>query len=297
VGGTCSNLNREASPRLLGANESFFESNSFIFVSHEELSEGMKNPWWLLTEEMNSDVVPVIGDYNTIVWILGLNLGSSISVLDENGDIVQLKIVGIIGNSIFPGTLLLWDENFDSMYPTSSGYQMFLFKSQESDLKSQILDLESALWDYGFDAVTVLSQVVENIETENTYISIFQVILVFGLVIGTLGFGIVASRNALERRREIGILRAMGFSQNTVMKTLLYENTYVVLTGIGIGLVSGILASSIYLVRLNVDVLSWPWLYVAGLCIVSFIIAIISSLIPTIKSSKMPVSEALRVVE
>jgi ABC-type antimicrobial peptide transport system permease subunit len=297
VGGTCSNLNRAASPRLMGANESFFDSNSFVFVSNSELPGGMKNPWLLLEEDMGSDVVPAIGDYNTVVWILGLELGSITTVLNEEGDEIQLEIVGIIGNSIFPGTFIIWDQNFDSMYPTERGFNMFLFKSQASNLKPQILQLEGALSDYGFDAVSVESQVVELIETENTYISVFQVILVFGLVIGTLGFGIVASRNALERRREIGILRAMGFKQNTVLKALLYENSYVVISGIVIGFASGILASSIYLVKLNVDVLSWPWLYVAGLCLISYVIAIISSLMPTLKSSKMSVSEALRVFE
>jgi hypothetical protein len=296
VGGTCSNLNREATPMIIGANQSFFVDSSFVFVSHESL-KGRDNPWMLLEGTENDNEIPAIGDYNTVVWILGLDLGSSITILDESGDVVHLKIVGIIGNSIFQGSLIISDENFNSLYPTNNGYKLFLFKSQEGDLDEQILELESALTQYGLDAYSVESVVVENILIENTYISIFQILLLFGLIIGTLGFGIVAYRNTLERRREIGILRAIGFSRGIVKKTLLYENSYVILSGIAIGTLSGILASSVYLLKLQLAVTSWPWLYVLGIILVSFGIAISSALIPIIRASKIAIAEAIRVSE
>ncbi|UCE39410.1 MAG: ABC transporter permease [Thermoplasmata archaeon] len=297
LGGTCSNLNRAASPRLIGANKSFFWDNSFVFINHEDLGDGEDNPWLLLQESKEDDEIPAIGDYNTIVWILGLDLGSTITIVDEMGNTVSLKIVGIIGNSIFQGSLIIWDENFDVLYPTDNGYDLFLFKSEASNLKPQMTELESALSAYGFDAYSVESVVVENILIENTYISIFQVILLFGLIIGTLGFGIVAARNTLERRREMGILRAIGFSKGTLMKSLFLENSYVILSGIIIGTLSGIIASSVYLLRMNIDFGSWPWLYVAGILLISYIVAMISALIPILKASKMEVSNAIRTSE
>jgi ABC-type lipoprotein release transport system permease subunit len=294
VGGTCSNLNPKASPRIIGANESFFDINSFAFISTLEKHD---NPWVSLKGEIDVNGIPAIGDYNTLVWILGLDVGDSISVLNENGDTVLLKIVGIIANSIFPGNLIIWDEYFDIMYPTNDGFTLFLFRSQADNLKPQILSLESSLSKYGFDGFTVESVVVENILIENTYIAIFQVLLIFGLIVGTLGFGIVASRNALERRREIGILRAIGFTKKAILKTQLYENSFVVLVGITIGSLSGIIASSVYLFKLQIDILSWPWLTVFTILAASFAIAISASLLPIIKSSKMSVTEALGVYE
>ncbi len=296
VGGTCSNLNREATPMIIGANQSFFLDNFFVFVSHESL-KGRDNPWVLLEEPKGDDEIPAIGDYNTVVWILGLDIGSSITIFDENGDAVLLRIVGIIGNSIFQGSLIISDENFNFLYPTNNGYTLFLFKSQKGDLDKQILELESTLSQYGFDAYSVESVVVENIMVENTYISIFQVLLLFGLIIGTLGFGIVAYRNTLERRRELGILRAIGFSKGRVKKALFFENSYLILSGIGIGTLSGILASSVYLLKLRLSFFFWPWLYVLGIILISFGIAISSSIIPIIRASKMSIAEAIRVSE
>jgi ABC-type antimicrobial peptide transport system permease subunit len=281
---------------IIGVNKSFYLDNSFVFVSHES-QKGNDNPWMLLEESENINEIPAIGDYNTVVWILGLDIGSTITIYDESGDEVHLKIVGIIGNSIFQGSLMISDGNFNSLYPTDNGYTLFLFKSQEGTIEGQILELESALAQYGLDAYSVESVVVENILIENTYISIFQVLLLFGLIIGTLGFGIVAYRNTLERRRELGILRAIGFSRSIVRKALIFENSFIVLSGIAIGTTSGTLASSVYLLRLQLDVTSWPWLYVLGIILVSFGIAISSAIIPILRASKMAIAEAIRISE
>jgi ABC-type antimicrobial peptide transport system permease subunit len=296
VGGTCSNLNRAASPRIVGANESFFDDNTFVFISHEKLPRGEDNPWGLLSEP-SQDEIPAVGDYNTVVWILGMDLGSTISILDEDDETVTLKIVGIIENSILQGSVIIWDKYFDTLYPTHPGYDLFLFRSNDGNLKTQITTLESALDRYGFDGYTVESQVVANILVENTYIAVFQVILVFGLVIGTLGFGIVVSRNIMERQREIGILRAIGFKRGLVLKSLLLENSYVLVASIAMGTLSGILASSVYLVKINADILTWPWLPIAGILAASFGIAILSALLPIKKFLKESVVESIRMYE
>jgi ABC-type antimicrobial peptide transport system permease subunit len=138
---------------------------------------------------------------------------------------------------------------------------------------------------------------VANILVENTYISVFQVILVFGLVIGTLGFGIVVSRNIMERQREIGILRAIGFKKNLVFRSLLLENSYVLAASMAMGTLSGIIASSVYLVKINADILTWPWLPIAGILAASFSIAISSALLPMKKFSKESVVESIRMYE
>ena len=296
VGGTCSNLNPKANPRIIGAGESFF-SNSFAFVSHSELEDDDTNPWELLTRNVGEGVVPAIGDYNTVVWILGLDLGSETLVPDENGRDVKLKIVGIIRNSIFQGSLFIWDRNFDMLYPTNPGYDLFLFGSEAGKLKPQMNELERALEEYGFDAYSVESRVVENILVENTYISVYLVLLVFGLLIGTLGFGIIVSRNTLERRTETGTLRAMGFTESMVLKSQLLENSFVVLSGIGIGAVSGVAAAAVYLAKMDIPIISWPWANVLAILVISYAVAMASALLPIHRSSKMPVAEARRVYE
>ena len=46
---------------------------------------------------------------------------------------------------------------------------------------------------------------------ENTYLSTFQTLGALGLLLGTVGLAAVLLRNALERRRELALLRAVGY--------------------------------------------------------------------------------------
>ena len=45
---------------------------------------------------------------------------------------------------------------------------------------------------------------------ENTYLSTFQALGGFGLLLGTVGLATVLMRNVLERRRELALLGAVG---------------------------------------------------------------------------------------
>ena len=58
-----------------------------------------------------------------------------------------------------------------------------------------------------------------------------------GLVLGTVGLATVLLRNALERRREIALLRALGYRPGHVSGMLLAENAALLGLGVGAGLV------------------------------------------------------------
>ncbi|HVJ81618.1 MAG TPA: ABC transporter permease, partial [Planctomycetia bacterium] len=69
----------------------------------------------------------------------------------------------------------------------------------------------------------------------NTYISAFQTLGGFGLLLGTLGLGAVVLRNVLERRGELALLRAVGFSNADIGKLVVAENAMLLLAGLLFG--------------------------------------------------------------
>jgi len=299
VGGTCTSLNRNADPRIIGANVSSFGNNAFPFVRHEDLGAADRNGWDLLSHRGQNDEVPAIGDYNTVVWILGLEVGSTIQIQDGQGNDVDLRIVGIIKNSIFQGSLFIWDEWFNSLYPTEPGYTLFLFRftSDSYFLETRMQGLELELSEYGFEARSVEDQVVENIDIENTYISVFQVLLIFGVIIGTLGVGIVVSRNMMERQWEMGILRAIGTTRNTMIQMALMEYSLMILSGMLIGTLAGVMTSWVILATLDIGFASWPWLHILAILILTYGFALISVVVPIMRMSRWTTSETLRIFE
>ena len=70
---------------------------------------------------------------------------------------------------------------------------------------------------------------------ENTYLSTFQALGGLGLLLGTVGLATVMFRNVLERRRELGLLRAVGYDTRRMTIMILAEAAFVLGTGMAAG--------------------------------------------------------------
>src|SRR5690606_8689225 len=77
---------------------------------------------------------------------------------------------------------------------------------------------------------------------ENTYLSTFQSLGGLGLLLGTIGLAAVMFRNVLERRRELGLLRAVGYDRRRVSQMILAEAVLLLAAGLGAGILSAVLA-------------------------------------------------------
>ena len=66
------------------------------------------------------------------------------------------------------------------------------------------------------------------LEKANSYhlsvLGTFQVLGGLGLLLGSVGLGVVVLRNVLERRGELAVLLAVGFRKRTLQRLLLIEN-------------------------------------------------------------------------
>jgi len=74
-----------------------------------------------------------------------------------------------------------------------------------------------------------------------------QAMLAAGIMIGTLGFAAKAARETIERRFELGVMRAIGFPRGRLERLVLGENLFIFIMGFGIALAAAAAASSIFL--------------------------------------------------
>ena len=63
-------------------------------------------------------------------------------------------------------------------------------------------------------------------------LGIFEAYLALGLIVGIAGIGVVTVRSVSERKRTIGILRALGYRKSMVMLSFVTEVTWVAVLGI-----------------------------------------------------------------
>lgn len=233
---SCSNLYKPTSPRVLGAPRSFVDRGGFIWTSSLAESEREeKNPWTLLDRELDPGVIPAIGDQNTVLWILQSGLGRDIEIEDDEGRPLKLRLVALLSQSIFQGELVVSEANFLRHFPGRSGQSFFLVDAPMAVVPELESALRSDLKDYSLRIETTGERLATFKQVENTYLSTFQILGGLGLLLGTLGLGVVLYRSVNERRSELALLRAVGFSRRSISWLIYSETSMLLAVGLLVG--------------------------------------------------------------
>ncbi len=241
---SCLNPQRAQVPRLLGVKPEALQSRAaFTFVKAVDDLTGA-DAWQLLKHDpaAPSDMVPAIGDEATVTWGLHKKVGDTIPFLDEHGWTFSIRIVGIIANSVLQGSLLIAEDSFITRFPSESGYRMFLIDAPADRAPAVSQALGRALQDRGLDLTPTQQRLAAFNVVENTYLSIFQLLGGLGLLLGCGGLGMVVMRNVLERRSELAIMRAVGFSRRALRWFVLSEHWLLLLLGLACGTIAGLAA-------------------------------------------------------
>lgn len=95
----------------------------------------------------------------------------------------------------------------------------------------------------GVEADTVRSRVDAALALNTAFFTLMQQYVGAGLVIGMAGIGVIMVRAVRERRREIGVLRSLGFPTGLVARTFVVEASFVAAEGVIIGMATALVAS------------------------------------------------------
>lgn len=287
---SCLNLYQPRNPRILGATTEFIQSNRFTFQKSLATSaDETGNPWLLLNRRLEDDVVPVIADANSMTYVLHLKVGDEF-VLNRNEGPVRLRVVGALSDSIFQSELLMSEENFVKLFPAEPGYRYFLIDA-EGELSTITVALEDRLSDYGFDVSNTGERLANFHRVENTYLSTFQMLGGLGLALGTLGMAAVLLRNVLERRKELALLRALGYNSSHFSMMVVAENAFLLVVGLGTGTVCALLAiAPVFLDRGG----RLPNISLGVLLVAVLICGLAASLVATWVALRSPLLPALR---
>jgi ABC-type antimicrobial peptide transport system permease subunit len=122
------------------------------------------------------------------------------------------------------------------------GFRFFLLQAPPQRAGEVTAALEQSLSDYGFDVQPTEVRLAGFHQVENTYLSTFRSLGALGLVLGTVGLAAILLRNVLERRRELALLRAVGYRPAHLAIIVLSENVLLLLLGLGTGAACALLA-------------------------------------------------------
>jgi ABC-type lipoprotein release transport system permease subunit len=237
---SCLNLYRPRRPTVLGATPAFLREGRFSFQSSlAATAEERANPWLLLERKGPPGVLPVAVDGNSLAYVFHRRLGDRMPLGDSG---LEVLFVAALRPGLFQSELLTGEAHFQGAFPGEDGYRFFLLDPPQGARGAVTEAFESRLSDHGFDVSTTAERLAAFHRVENTYISTFQTLGALGLLLGTLGLGTVLLRNALERRRELALLQAVGFNRGHVRRLVLSENALLLGLGLGVGVGAALVA-------------------------------------------------------
>jgi ABC-type antimicrobial peptide transport system permease subunit len=102
--------------------------------------------------------------------------------------------------------------------------------------------LEDELGNEGLHVIDAHEQLAQFMAVQNTYLSTFQSLGALGLLLGSVGLAAVQLRSVLERRAELALMRASGFSRARLVRMVVGENAVLLLGGLVVGCVAAAVA-------------------------------------------------------
>jgi len=232
---SCLNLNRAQNPQLTGVSfERLAKVNAFTFAS---------GSWETLNSQpstLNSEVVAV-ADQATAMWGLGKGVGDVIEY-DVGSKKLRVKIAALLAGSVLQGKIIIDEKAFIDALPDVAGYRFFLIDAPTARGEEVSSTLTQQLEQRGLALESTATRLNAFNAVQNTYIGIFTVLGGLGVLLGTAGIGVLVARHVLERKGELGLMQAVGFTPGALRNMVIGEHSALLLGGVFLGVLSAALA-------------------------------------------------------
>lgn len=123
---------------------------------------------------------------------------------------------------------------------------------------------------------------------------------VIALVVAALSVLNTLMASVLERTREIGILRSLGFSRGAIQRTILCEATFMGVLANLLGALTGLGLSLILIYVINKQSFGWtiqfrfPALLILEYALLTLAVSLLAGVFPAWRASRLPIAEAVR---
>ena len=148
--------------------------------------------------------------------------------------------------------MIISNRHFLRFFPSSSGASVYLIDVRKGTGIDPQIDLSRAFRDNGWYMTESAARLAEFESVQNTYLSIFTLLGILALILGTIGLGIVLIRNIIERANEIGMFQAVGIGKGLIFRIFFLEYFSLIGAGILAGSLAAVLATLPGLLSLDV---------------------------------------------
>jgi putative ABC transport system permease protein len=158
--------------------------------------------------------------------------------------------------------------------------------------------LESAFLKNGLESVDQIQELRDALSQQYVFQYLLLGFLTVGLVVGVAALGVISTRAVVERRQQIGMLRALGFQRKMVSRVFLIESTFVALLGIGLGAGLALIPAAQMITDMAAEIpgltFQVPWTEIVVVSGLAYAMTLLTTWLPAIQASQINPAEALR---
>ena len=213
---SCLNLAKPGQPRILGVPEKLAARGGF----------GLDRKTWSAFTTKTS-AIPAIGDKDSVTWNMKKKIVDTVNVTAENGDQAEIKLQGLIKQSLFAGELLVPEKDFVKMFPSKSQPRYFLISCPAEKTNELASLLRQTLGNAGLEVRTTSEIINSYLSVQNTYIAVLMALGGLALILGSGGQVTGIFRSLSQQRNHYAILLAIGFRRQDIINILIAEHAVV----------------------------------------------------------------------
>jgi putative ABC transport system permease protein len=218
----------------------------------------------------------------------------------QSGRTRNLQVIGVLEDTAFfaPGVTTS-RTTMNDLAGSPVPAQSYQFRLREGvDPGAAAKDLEKAFAQNGLQAVAIEQEIEDGSTSQGLFNNLLMGFMGLGLLVGIAALGVIAARSVVERRQQIGMLRALGFQRGQVRLAFLIESSFVALLGIGLGVALGA-ALSVGIVDSFAEQISGirykvPWSTLGVIVGLAYVASLLTTFLPASQASRVYPAEALR---
>ena len=286
---------------IIGCSDDFFEKSNYQLYDWDKEKYDKYEDTWKAVQNNDSlaivDITVIPQEMGPQIEGLSAVVGDYIIIRDTMNHSKVVKVAGIMKQGIIQG-IFVKDSVVKEEFETNTSFvTLFKFEPGVSEARQDDIakDMESEFIANGVRTIIIKEAIEDQLEMMNNFFYLLEAFLGLGLLVGIAGLGIITIRSVKERHQQIGMLRAIGFKRNMILKSFIIEISFIAILGIILGVVLGIIIGvRIWLGDFEGVGFVIPWSTIIIISIISYVCTFICTISSARKAAKIAPAEALR---
>ena len=218
----------------------------------------------------------------------------------DSGRTKELRVIAVLESSAsFAGQIVTSQKTLEGLAGSPVPPQTYYFDLANGTNAAATADtLEKDFAKNGLQTQVTAKVIRDNDATRRIVFLLLRGFMSLGLVVGICALGVIAARSVVERRQQIGMMRALGFQKGQVRLVFLIESSFIALLGLGVGVALGLGFSGTLIdnIREGFPGMEYrvPWDALVLVVVVGYAASVLTTFLPARRASKVYPAEALR---